>query len=598
MARWVIAEDGEDSSSSSSDSEEEVYGGDQQRETAQLLLERIQEGTGQPGTSSQPQNPPNRSKKLVVRVAGNSKNGSDTTCHVCGEQGHFAGFVGATYIDCINKPCYLCGVSGHSTATCPHRIDPSAACSAATDVKKGSLLTHLRSREREGRAAGSHSIAPRQAASAGRWHVDAAVLKLHARRTTCLEFHPTRENIVLSGDKSGQIAVWDLDKVFERTVYTDINRWLTNSIRFLSDSSTTNDATCATSSYEGTVKLFDCEVGISLRTLVNANPRGWEHVVEEDKAGTWATFLGLDVMPQYNAVVAGDSKGRLYFLDPRAEEPVAVLQGCKKKTKVQSVDVNPVEGAILLVGGNDHHARIFDARRLHNGCDALNADNVAEVAAFAHPRVINGASFSRVCGRKMLTTCQDNRLRVWDYWAAAESGSPPDREIVHSHNFNRHLTAFRAEWDPKDPSERVVVVGRYISEDVGGIALHPVDIIDAATGALVDALADPNLGTICPVNKPHPRRDVIVTGSSRSLYAWKPVDPDDESDYTIIGEGTESFPPGDSVLRPNSKFLFFDADERAQGKKTRRKGGEGKTVNGKRSKQKEEDLAKYDSETD
>ena len=37
----------------------------------------------------------------------------------------------------------------------------------------------------------------------------------------------------------------------------------------------------------------------------------------------------------------------------------------------------------------------------------------------------------------------------------------PDREIVHSHDFNRYLTPFRAEWDPKDSAERTFVVGRY-----------------------------------------------------------------------------------------------------------------------------------------
>ena len=37
---------------------------------------------------------------------------------------------------------------------------------------------------------------------------------------------------------------------------------------------------------------------------------------------------------------------------------------------------------------------------------------------------------------------------------------PADREIVHSNNFNRYLTAFRAEWDPKDPAERLSVCGR------------------------------------------------------------------------------------------------------------------------------------------
>lgn len=46
-----------------------------------------------------------------------------------------------------------------------------------------------------------------------------------------------------------------------------------------------------------------------------------------------------------------------------------------------------------------------------------------------------------------MTTCQDNRIRVWDYiFGDLQS---PSREIVHSHDFNRHLTPFKAEWDPK-----------------------------------------------------------------------------------------------------------------------------------------------------
>ncbi len=51
----------------------------------------------------------------------------------------------------------------------------------------------------------------------------------------------------------------------------------------------------------------------------------------------------------------------------------------------------------------------------------------------------------------------------------------PDREIVHSHDFNRYLTPFRAEWDPKDASERLFVIGRYASACCGrkkpGLAL-------------------------------------------------------------------------------------------------------------------------------
>lgn len=45
-------------------------------------------------------------------------------------------------------------------------------------------------------------------------------------------------------------------------------------------------------------------------------------------------------------------------------------------------------------------------------------------------------------------------------------------------------------------------------------------------GRTLHSLIDFNLTTISPVNKPHPRRDLIVTGSSRSLYLWSPRDAD------------------------------------------------------------------------
>ena len=45
----------------------------------------------------------------------------------------------------------------------------------------------------------------------------------------------------------------------------------------------------------------------------------------------------------------------------------------------------------------------------------------------------------------------------------------------------------------------------------------------SGTGHLLQQLVDPNFTHISPVNKPHPRLDGVISGSSRSLYAWRPV---------------------------------------------------------------------------
>lgn len=82
----------------------------------------------------------------------------------------------------------------------------------------------------------------------------------------------------------------------------------------------------------------------------------------------------------------------------------------------------------------------------------------------SHPRVVTAAYFSPVTGNKIMTTCQDNRIRVWDNICG--NLAKPSREIVHSHDFNRYLTSFKAEWDAKVRSLPVRVTdGCYLYSD-------------------------------------------------------------------------------------------------------------------------------------
>lgn len=86
--------------------------------------------------------------------------------------------------------------------------------------------------------------------------------------------------------------------------------------------------------------------------------------------------------------------------------------------------------------------------------------------------------------------------------------------------FLLHFESFFSSGNPttfllQDPSESLAVIGRYISENYNGAALHPIDFIDISTGQLVAEVMDPNITTISPVNKLHPRDDVLATGSSR-----------------------------------------------------------------------------------
>ena len=76
-------------------------------------------------------------------------------------------------------------------------------------------------------------------------------------------------------------------------------------------------------------------------------------------------------------------------------------------------------------------------------------------------------------------------------------------------------------WDPKDPEERLVACGRYISDVFDGVALHPVDLIDVVRGEVVAEMVDVNMQTIAPVVAFHPSMDMLAAGSSGSLYLWE-----------------------------------------------------------------------------
>ncbi|KAL3649149.1 DNA damage-binding protein 2 [Castilleja foliolosa] len=416
-------------------------------------------------------------------------------CKVCKKSGHEAGFKGATYIDCPMKPCFLCKMPGHTTVTCPHRVATEYGVAPASHKRTHSSVEYVFERQLKSRVSTMKPkfVIPNK--------VHCAVIRYHSRRITCLEFHPTRNNILISGDKKGQVGVWDYGKVHERTIYGNIHGCIVNNMKF----SPANDGVVYGASSDGTLSSTDLETGIS-SSLLNLNPNGW------NGSSTWRMLYGLDLNSDKGVLVAADNYGLLYTVDMRSNNvtgsPTLIH---KKRSKVTGLHCHPLQPDLLLSCGNDHFARIWDMRRLEAG---------SSIYALPHTRVVNSAYFSPQTGSKILTTSQDNRLRVWD--SIFGNMDSPSREIVHSHDFNRHLTAFRAEWDPKDVSESLVVVGRYISENYNGVALHPIDFIDVSTGQLVAEVIDPNIRTITPVNKLHPRDDVLASGSSRSIFMWRP----------------------------------------------------------------------------
>ncbi|TKY56463.1 DAMAGED DNA-BINDING 2 [Spatholobus suberectus] len=67
---------------------------------------------------------------------------------------------------------------------------------------------------------------------------------------------------------------------------------------------------------------------------------------------------------------------------------------------------------------------------------------------------------------------------------------------------------------------------------------------------------DPNITTISPVNKLHPRDDILASGSSRSLFIWKPKE------------------KSESVEEKNERKIVVCGAEKKRGKKNGYDSGE------------------------
>lgn len=187
-----------------------------------------------------------------------------------------------------------------------------------------------------------------------------------------------------------------------------------------------------TASADGTLLAHDLTT-FHFDTLLDTNPNGWEG------PSSWSMLCSVAYNSQHHNALIGDNFGNVYMIDHRIPQSASSIriQAHKKKTKVTGIDVHPKESNLILTCGNDRFLYLWDARMFSNNF---------QLAKYEHPRVVNAAYFSPVYGSKILSTCQDNRLRVWDN---IHQDLKVSREIIHSHDFNRYLSPFKAVWDPK-----------------------------------------------------------------------------------------------------------------------------------------------------
>ncbi|XP_069125992.1 LOW QUALITY PROTEIN: DNA damage-binding protein 2-like [Argopecten irradians] len=308
------------------------------------------------------------------------------------------------------------------------------------------------------------------------------------RRVTAIVWHPVNPHVVAIGSKGGDIMLWDTQHFNNEKFIQGIGPGgIINALKFWPY----NSNMVLSAAVDGRVTLHDFE-GRQSRVLADTlNCHDF-----------W--YCSVDVHKDKKMVVAGDNIGNVQMLSDQGEK---VFDFRLHKNKVTNIELSPREDWLLCTSSTDQTVMFWDIRMMR--------DRKSVLQLLKHDRPVNSAYFSRTDGCRLLTTDQQNQVRVYQApdWRL-------ERTILHPHRFFRHLTPIKATWHPL---QDLAVIGRYPDPNFPGYhdgELRTIDVVDADTGNTVCSLHDPSAPGIISVNKFSNDGNYLASGMGVNILLW------------------------------------------------------------------------------
>ncbi|XP_072479727.1 WD repeat-containing protein 76 isoform X2 [Notamacropus eugenii] len=312
--------------------------------------------------------------------------------------------------------------------------------------------------------------------------------KVTKNRICCMAIHPSEtRTLVAAGDRLGQVGLWDLTQqprengVFTFTLHS-------NTVSCM-DFSPANPAHLLSLSYDGTVRCGDFT-----RTV-------FEEVYRNEECSLSSfDFLGDDA----STLIVGHWNADVAIVDRRTPGTSYEKIFNSNMSIIRTLQVHPVNRQYFIAAGaRDVH--IYDLRHITSkGMKPLNF-------LTQHSKSLASAYFSPVTGNRVVTTCFDNYLRVFDT-SCMSSKIPLLTSIRHNTNTGRWLTRFRAVWDPKQ--EDCFIVGSMARP-------RRIDVFHES-GELVHSFLDECLASVCSINVMHPTQNILAGGNcSGKIHVFK-----------------------------------------------------------------------------
>ena len=331
------------------------------------------------------------------------------------------------------------------------------------------------------------------------------IAKLVPERIFSMAVHPSSAKLlVAAGDTWGRVGLWDVDAGDDLPVVTFAPhdrpvagmRMLANAPHQL--------ISC---SHDGAVRCLDLGGGASA-SFVEL------YRCPEDSDGDYPTLHGLSrELGEGGALAACRNDGGVVLLDPRTPGANAsVLQLHEKK--VFSVDFSPTRPWLLATGSLDRTVALWDVRACGEKLAAGGKGKLKPLSVLEHGLSVTAARFSADGGR-MLTTCNDNLLRVFEDGTGggwAKPAGEPICAVKHNNNTGRYLTPFQAEWLPR--SNDVFVCGS-LGQPRG------LDVL-RCDGAHMDRMEHDNISAVLSLVACHPTLPVLVAeNASGKCFVWR-----------------------------------------------------------------------------
>ncbi|KAM4749059.1 WD repeat-containing protein 76-like [Rhinophrynus dorsalis] len=308
-----------------------------------------------------------------------------------------------------------------------------------------------------------------------------AVAKVVQNRVFSVAIHPSESRtLVAAGDKCGQVGLWDMDdQSSDNGVYVFVPHSRPVSCMSFCPF---NSSQLLSLSYDGTVRCGDVSCSI------------FDEVYrDEEESFSSFDFLSADA----SVLIVSHWDAYISLVDLRTPGTSYEHRSSLGMKTARTVSVHPVHRDLCVVAGAGS-VDIYDVRQLKPN----KAQPVLSLSG--HGKSVACAYFSPGTGNRILTTCADDYIRVYDS-SSLSSKAPLLTLLRHNNNTGRWLTRFRAVWDPKQ--ENCFVVGSMA---------RPRQIeVYHESGKLLHSFWDSEyLGSVCSINAMHPTRNLLVGGNS------------------------------------------------------------------------------------